>query len=146
MAAAFIARNKSFDWDPQIEGQVAALRRFFTEVKPVVVETEFPVYSARYQYAGTLDLLVDGRQNVIADFKSALTSAVPYQLAAYALAQNEMGFPIVGRGYGVEIRENGTYKMSEVYDLRKYQQDWLNLLGSYNVRRKCGIKQMEDAA
>ena len=139
--AALIAHGKQFSYDPQIEGQVKALRRFFSEVKPVVIESEFQVYSARHQYGGTLDLLMDGRQNVIADFKSTLTSTVPYQLAAYALAQNEMGLPIVNRGYGVEIRENGTYKMSEVYDLRKYQQDWLNLLGSYNVRRKCGIKE-----
>lgn len=143
-AAAFIARGKSFTFDPVISGQVAALRKFFKEVKPVVIECEMPVYSEHHQYGGTLDLLVDGRQNIIADFKSALTPSVPYQLAAYALAQNEMGLPIVSRGYGVEIRENGTYKMSEIYELRKYQQDWLSLLGTFNIRRKCGIKQQEE--
>jgi hypothetical protein len=75
---------------------------------------------------------------MILDFKASLTLSVAYQCAAYALA-----YPgrVIKWGCGVEIRENGTYQMGDIYDLRKYQQDWLNLLGSYNVRRKCGIKE-----
>lgn len=144
--AALVARGKTFEYDPQISGQVAALRRFFSEVNPVVLDVEKQVYSERWQYAGTLDLLTHKPGTdapMILDFKASLTLSVAYQCAAYALAHPGRA---IKWGCGVEIRENGKYQLGEIYDLRKYQQDWLNLLGSYNVRRKCGTKEMEDAA
>lgn len=146
--AALVARGKDFEFDPQIAGQVAALRRFFAEVKPSVLCVERQVYSERWQYAGTLDLLTQKpgtEAAMILDFKASLTLSVAYQCAAYALAYRLCSSPIKW-GCGVEIHENGLYKMGEIYDLRKYQQDWLNLLGAYNIRRKNGIKEMEDAA
>jgi hypothetical protein len=146
--AAFVAQGKNFTVPECAIGQVVALRRFFSEVKPIVKDVERQVYSERWQYAGTLDLLTQKPGTdapMILDFKASLTLSVAYQCAAYALAYRLCSSPIKW-GCGVEIRENGSYQMGEIYDLRKYQQDWLNLLGSYNVRRKCGIKEMEDAA
>lgn len=146
--AAGIAHGKRYEAGSQIDGQVAAITRFYAEVKPVVLAVETQVYSERHQYAGTLDLLTNKPGTdapMILDFKASLTLSVAYQCAAYALAYRLCSSPIKW-GCGVEIRENGTYQMGEIYDLRKYQQDWLNLLGSYNVRRKCGIKEMEEAA
>jgi len=142
-AAAFIARGKQFGYDPQIEGQVAALRRFYSEVKPVVIECEMPVYSMASQYAGTFDLLTckPGTDALmILDFKSTATLSVAYQCAAYAMAHPSR--KEIRWGCGVEIRENGAYQISkDIYELRFYKQDWLNLLGAYNIRRRNGIKE-----
>ena len=66
---------------------------------------------------------------------------MPYQLAAYSTAY---GKPEIRWGYGVEIREDGTYRMTERYDLRRYSAEWLALLAAYNVRRKCGIKETNE--
>lgn len=144
--AAMIARGEEFEHDPQISDQVAACRRFFAECKPDVQAVELQVYSERLQFAGTLDLsgMMVGQPCVL-DYKATLTKALPYQLAAYALAEWEMlRQPMKRYGLGVELREDGTYRLSEPYDLRLYSQAWLALLTTYNVRRKCGIKETED--
>ena len=137
-AAAFIARKVEFDSDDRISGQVNAILKFFAEVRPVVKGVEVKVFSSGYQYAGTLDLLTD---KTIVDYKASLTPATPYQIAGYALAlEGEKGVKI-NRGIAVEIREDGTYHMSEPYDLRLYRQGWLALLTAYGIRRKCKIKE-----
>jgi hypothetical protein len=140
--AALIAQGVAFDHDPAIDGQVRAVRRFFAEVKPTVIAVEKQVYSARYQYAGTLDLLADinGKRLVI-DFKASESAALPYQLAAYSTAfllEQPTRY-----GCGVIINEDGSYKMTRVFDLRLYQQGFLALLTAYNIRRGAGIKEGE---
>jgi len=147
--AALIAQGKEFEHDPAIDGQVRALRRFFAEVKPVVCAVEQHVYSRPYQYGGTFDLLTRypvGQQGLmLVDFKATLCPSVPYQLAAYALAHSDPRLPIaINIGCGVEIHDDGTYKMSETYDLRRYKQGWLSLLTAYNIRRQCGIKTTQE--
>lgn len=146
--AALIANGTKFEHDPQIEGQVTALQRFFHEICLTPIAVEVQVFSARYQYAGTLDLLtVWRRERTIIDFKASLTPSVPYQLGAYALAYDEgihAGRLPVRFGIGVEIRENGTYQLSSTYDLRRYQRRFLSLLDAYNVRRECGIATQEE--
>ena len=135
--AAMIARGIEFEHDPQIDGQVRACRKFFAEVKPVVHNVETAMYSEKYQYAGTYDLFgeLDGRL-IVFDWKASISPALPYQLAAYALESN-----VVNYGCGVVLKETGEYSMTEIYDLRRYKQGWLSLLGAYNIRRKCGIKE-----
>jgi hypothetical protein len=44
----------------------------------------------------------------------------------------------------VALREDGSYQMSERYDLQQYRAGWLALLGAYNIRRACGIKQQNE--
>jgi hypothetical protein len=140
--AALIAQGVAFDHDPAIDGQVRAVRRFFAEVKPTVIAVEKQVYSERYQYAGTLDLLalVDPRKMVV-DFKASESAALPYQLAAYSIALPPE--QLTRYGCGVIINEDGTYKMTRVFDLRLYQQGFLALLTAYGIRRKAGITEGE---
>ena len=136
--AALIATGQDFEHDPAIDGQVWALRKFFAEVKPVVLSVEKQVYSERYQYAGTLDLLAEiNGKRVVVDFKASESAALPYQLAAYSIA--EMTDP--QKGCGVIIKEDGSYSMTKVFNLRPYQRGFLALLGAYNIRRNAGIKQ-----
>lgn len=145
--AAMIAKGQTFTHDPQIDGQVRALRRFFAEVKPLVLAVEQQVYSTSYRYAGTLDLLTrkpGGLQLMVVDFKASLAPATLYQCAAYALAYDDgpnAGRVPVNLGCGVEIRDDGTYKMSEVWNLKQYKPQWLALLTAYNIRRRCGVTE-----
>jgi len=135
-AAAFIAHGIEFDADPQIEGQVRALRRFFAEVKPQVLEVEKSVFHSGYGYAGTCDMVaIFKKAAVVVDWKASISVSAPYQVAGYALALN------LDHGCAVEIRDDGTYRMSPIWDLRRYKQGWLALLTAYGIRRNCGIKQ-----
>jgi hypothetical protein len=84
---------------------------------------------------------INGKRLVI-DFKASVSTALPYQLAAYSLALTQE--KLTRYGCGVIINEDGTYKMTKVYDLRLYQQGFLALLTAYNIRRRAGIKEGEE--
>ena len=135
--AAMIAKEIAFDHDEQIDGQVQALRKFFREVNPIVVSVEKQVFSKRYLFAGTLDLL----SNTVIDFKASISPSVPFQLAAYAIAEEEMTGNKIAYGFAVQINDNGTYSMSKSYDLKRYKQGFLAMLTTFNIRRQAGIKE-----
>jgi hypothetical protein len=143
-AAALVARGKLFEFDARIGGQVEAARRFFKEVKPEVIAVEQQVYSERYQYAGTLDLLcaIDGIP-LVGDYKASLTPSTIYQCAAYALAL-EAGRQKINHGIGIELHADGTYKMSEMWDLKRPKQEWLSLLTTFNIRARLGHTDKEE--
>lgn len=151
--AAMVARGIAFEHDPRIAGQVEAAKKFYREVQPEIIAIEEQVYSHRYQYAGTLDLMCRmgvGRDRLtIVDFKASLTDTIPFQCAAYALARIEcegsaQEWITRWSGVGVELREDGTYRMSERVALKSYARDWLHLLGAYNVRAKLGLTKGAD--
>jgi hypothetical protein len=139
--AAMVATGIDFHNDPQINGQVSACRKFFAEVNPMVHAVELRLASERYQYAGTMDMICSVKQPrgiVVIDWKASMTKSLPYQLAAYALAYTEETALKVTFGAGVILKDDGTYRMTEIYDLRRYAQKWLALLTAYGVRRECG--------
>jgi hypothetical protein len=145
--AALIAEGKAFSNDPQIDGQVSACRRWFSDFKPTVIGVEIVVASRRYQYAGTADMccsITGSTKLIVVDWKASISKSLPYQLAAYSLAFREMGHVIVNNGVGVQLSDDGSYKMTDIYDLRKYEQKWLGLLTAYNVRRECGVDKKEE--
>jgi hypothetical protein len=137
--AAMIAQGVQFDYDPQLDGRVTALRAFFRAVPLMVQDVEQRLYSPTWRYAGTCDLVgeLNGKR-VVLDWKSTLTGAAKYQVAAYG--------QILGVNYGlaVEIREDGTYRMSEVWNLARAKAQWLSLLCAYNIRRECGLTKKEN--
>lgn len=139
---AMVAHGIDFTNDPRIDGQVAACRRFFREVRPIVYGIEQQVCSKLYRYAGTLDLFAEiaGRKCIV-DYKATLTATVPIQCAAYALTFDSTG---PAWGVGVELHEDGTYRMSETYKLKTYGQEWLALLTAYNVRQRLGVTTPEE--
>ena len=143
-AAAMVARCQAFECDPQIAGQVAACREFFRLYKPVVLAVERPLFSHLYQFGGMPDLVT---QPEIVDYKARLTRSLPYQLAAYSILWHGTTGWWINRGFGVELREDGTFRMSEFFDLRKYRQRFLAMLTTYNVRLECGAtnNKQEDA-
>lgn len=138
--AAGIARGKRYDTGSQIDGQVAALCRFFAEVKPVIKDIERQVYSERYQYGGTLDGIFGmPKGNAVIDWKSSIDGRAVWQLAAYASAYEEMGNKKIDLGYAVQISDDGKYRMSEPYDLRIPKREWLSLLAVFNIRKRLKI-------
>jgi hypothetical protein len=141
MCAALVARGQQFDHDPRIAGQVDAVRRFLREVKPEIIAVEQHVFSPIYHYAGTLDLLAGlNNREVVTDYKASITPSTIYQLAAYALTLDDVNW-----GMGVELHEDGTYRTSEMWDLRRPKQVWLALLTTYKTRERLGYCKKEDA-
>lgn len=142
--AALIAQGKEFTADERIKGQVSACRKFFAHIQPKVKGIEVQVYSSKLQYAGTADLIakIPGRF-VVADYKATLTETVPLQCAAYAIAYEEQGGERVSYGMGVELHENGTYRLSDIYDLRRYKSEWVAMLTTYRVRERLGCLTQE---
>jgi len=143
---AMIARGLDFSNDPQIDGQVRAARLWYAHTQPLIVAVERAFFSRRYQFAGTPDLIVsrDGLVGVM-DFKANLGPSVPYQLGAYSMLYAEHARCAAPRwGWGVELREDGSYRMSDGYDLKPYAQRFLALLSAYNTRRECKIKEVAE--
>lgn len=139
--AAMVARGIAFEHDLRIAGQVEAVRRFFRYVQPEVVEIEQQVYSERYLYAGTTDLVaIINKWPMIVDYKATITASTIYQCAAYALAYPET----IRHGVGVELHEDGMYKLSEVWDLKRAKQEWLALLTTYRIRERLGCLNKEE--
>jgi len=151
--AAMIARGVAFEHDPQISGQVAACRRFFAEVKPFVMHVERSLFCSRAGFAGTFDMVANvcGKIMVV-DWKASISNALPYQLGGYSLlldenagnSLKESGVAYSVRyGCGVQLNDDGTYKMTRVYDLRGYKNGFLALLSAYNIRRACKVNEEE---
>lgn len=146
--AALVARGVAFEHDPRIAGQVEAVRRFVREVQPDIIDVEQQVYSIPYQYGGTLDLLYRlnrpaSHRLCIADYKHSLTPSTIYQCAAYALAA-QTRYGEIHEGLGVELHEDGTYRL-EPYELTpRIKREWLHLLGAYNIRVRLGFIEKEE--
>ena len=138
-AAAFIARGIDFDFNEQIAGQVAAIRKFFAEVKPVRFAVEKRVYSKLYQYAGTLDLFAKiNNKYCLVDYKSSMSiDRTGLQLGAYSLCMVNS----ISWGFCVEISEDGEYKMSEPMNLKNYRREFLALRATYAVRERLGLNK-----
>ncbi len=138
--AAMIAKGQKFEHDPQVDGQVRACRSWFADFAPTVVAAEEGVYSRTYQYAGTMDLLayIDGRLTAV-DWKASLVASATWQLAAYALAYEEMHKVKVGQAVAVALYDSGAYKMGLTIsgtNFGRAKREWLSLLTSYKLRQK----------
>jgi hypothetical protein len=141
LCAAFIAQGKEFKFDERLSGYVSALRKFFKEVNPTILGSEIKVASDLYQYAGTLDLLCKIGYNCIIDYKHSIDKyRLPLQLGGYSQAWKETSEDdeTINYGYGVEIKENGTYSMSERIDLRIPRNEFLALRTAYRIKERCG--------
>lgn len=135
--AAFIADGKPFAHDPQIDGQVHAAEKWFSDFTPEVLEVERIVASRPYRYAGRFDLLANiGTlpRPVLVDWKASFTDSVPFQLAAYAVAYGNG----IRDGVAVVLNADGSYKMSQVFDLRRYRAEWLAMRTTYGIRERLG--------
>jgi hypothetical protein len=84
--------GETVDVPEPLRGHVDSCLKFFDEWQPVVVLSETPVASVRWQYAGTLDLVADlvHGPRAILDYKtgrSGIFAETALQLAAYRHAE-----------------------------------------------------------
>ena len=133
--AAMIAQGKRFKHDPQVTGQVAACRLFFAENDIDVLEVEQSIYSAMYQYAGTMDLhcRFKGRDTII-DWKSALSPVAEIQVGGYAIERPDAKWGLI-----VALQENGKYKAGKMFRLAQRKNEFLALRSVYGMRQRLGL-------
>jgi hypothetical protein len=138
-AGALIAYDDLGEFDPVIAPQVEACRLFYKDFRPVVRHVEEPVYSKLYRFAGTLDLGADitGKPTLI-DWKGSLPKSVQWQLGAYSIAARETLGTNYKTGFGVELRNDGTYKKGETYDLVRAGREFLGFLTAFNSMKREG--------
>jgi hypothetical protein len=133
---AMIAKKINFDFDERISGQIDACHKWFRDFEVQVVETEIQGYSEPYCFAGTADLIcwiLQADRKYIIDWKSSFAATEPIQLAAYGILFN------VDWGMSVELHEDGKYRCSEEYNLKRWKQRWMSVLSTYNTRKELGI-------
>lgn len=137
--AALIARGRAFTNDPAITGQVEACRKFFRDMKPVVLGVEEQVYFPIYNCAGTRDLrcIISGK-TVILDWKSSLSEVAEIQVGAYALDNSARW------GMVVALKEDGTYKTGGLFKVERRKQEFLALLSTYMIRKRLGIETKKE--
>lgn len=125
---ALVAGGREFTHDERISGQIAACRKFLANYQPEILEVEQSHYSRLYQYAGTPDLVcrIQGKRSVV-DYKASLTASVELQLAGYAELVD------CRYGLGVELHEDGSYKSTELMDLKQARREFLTLRSAYGI-------------
>ena len=140
--AAFIARGIDFDHHEDISGQVAAIRKFFDEVKPEIIAVEKILFSEQYRFAGTLDLFAKTKnRNGLYDYKSSISvDRIGLQLGAYSLCLPEN----ILWGYGIKINDRGKYFMTKPINLKNYRREFLALRATYAVRERLGLNKKEE--
>lgn len=119
--------------DPELIPFVKAWQVFKNTVKFEIVESEMMVYSESLRYAGTLDRIIRAisRMLCILDIKSgAKAKWHPLQLAAYAIAYEEMTGEKIDEGIVAYLKENGQPSIQKYgeYDMRKYKAEWTNIM------------------
>jgi len=95
-----------------------------------ILISERPMYHAQYLYAGTLDRVVkmNGLTSLI-DIKSGSPHpATALQVAAYAELVRANEDTHVSKGYVLYLRDDGTYRLDEVKDLKRNLQIFLAAL------------------
>jgi hypothetical protein len=142
--AALIAQGKEFKFDERLAGYITALRKFFSEVKPEFNNgsSEKNVYSLPYLFAGTVDLICNiGNRKVLIDYKHSIDiERLKWQLGGYSQAYKDQSKIEINHGCGVEIRENGTYSMTPIFDLRKLRGEFLAMRTVYGIKER--LKQL----
>jgi len=122
-AIALLVKDE-LDWaslDSRIVGRIRAFERFIRETGWIVLQSEVSLFSSRYQFAGTLDLVVidSAADHILIDIKPpSAEPIVDLQLALYALLLEEEGTYKIKRAACVCLKDNGYYSMKWVENLK----------------------------
>ena len=132
-AATEMIDKGTLNWnvlDDTLRPYCEAYASFCRDVNPEPVLSEKPMYHAQYLYAGTLDRVVkmNGLASLI-DIKSGSPHpATVLQVAAYAELVRVNEDMHISRGYVLYLRDDGTYRLDEVKDLKRNLQIFLAAL------------------
>jgi len=123
--------------DERILGYVKAGEKFLLDTGFKAICIEKPLYHPIWDYCGTSDTvgIMAGRE-VVVDWKSGqVTAGVKWQTAAYAELYNVNGIASPVERYGVELKENGKYRMSECWMDTKDWVDFSCFLTTYKKQK-----------
>lgn len=137
--AEFLIKGKQFKFDDRLSGYITALKSFFSIVKPELIGSEVLVYSETYKFAGILDLAckISGIKTII-DWKHSIDKIrLPLQLGGYSAAYKDTWKEEFNQGIGVQIKDNGTFQMTEKIDLRRPRNEFLSLRTAYAIKERC---------
>lgn len=119
------------------------------KIKPVIMEMQ--LYSKRWRYAGTLDIVFEmdgflwlGDKKITAE----MSPLVAIQTAAYRLVVNEMpaehrgslGDRKVKKRCGIQLKPNGTYQLHP-YNEESDEAVWLSFLQIASWKQKHGFTE-----
>jgi len=142
---AFLARSEKFECDKVCEPYVEAWHKWRDAVQPRFISIERRVYSVKYRFAGTMDLLARINDTaVIVDYKSSLDARIIWQLAGYAIALEEEGGIKVDHGYGVQLSEDEKFKSTPLLELKRAKREFLSMLTVHNLRTRLGINTKKE--
>jgi hypothetical protein len=135
---AALARKIPFiNNDDRISGQIEACRKVLPFLGEVL-EVEKRESHNIYQFTGQPDLICGNGKKLIVDWKASFCGLEPIQLGGYGLLTN------IDRGVAIQLKEDGTFKMSDTFDLRRWKQAFLNTLGVYGTMVKLNLTEKGD--
>jgi hypothetical protein len=135
---AMLADGVEFDCDPVCTLYVEGWKSWAAAVKPMFVVVEDIVVSKAHQYAGRLDAIAEiGGNMTLIDYKGSFSKTIGHQLAAYALAYEEMTKVKINNGMGVIIDDSGKWSI-ERYDLKKLRNEWIICRSYYAIKQRMG--------
>jgi hypothetical protein len=133
-----------YEYDMTLDGHVRLWREWYSAECPVIIQTEMAVASKRYGYAGTMDAVLDSAilsskfgGITILDYKQTVCDRDRLQLAAYAIAYEEMTGNTVTALMPLQI--NGTdWRYGEIVcdklGIQKAKSDWLAVLRVWQLQ------------
>lgn len=131
------------DWssvDPEIEPRVRAWQKFRREYPATIKANEMRMASTRYQFAGTVDRILDSEADdtVVCDLKNSVAPQVFLQLAFYSLLFAENAKEKPHAAVAVELQDDGSYRTHWLNnrELRRAEQQALALLTTYNFAQQ----------
>jgi hypothetical protein len=133
-----LAKGIALDCDPICLPYVSGWGSWAAAVKPIFLSCEGVVGSVNHQYAGKFDAIAQIAGNLtMIDYKACRSATVGHQLAAYALAYEEMTKVKINNGMGVIIDDTGKWSI-EKYDLKKLRNEWIICRSYYAIRQRMG--------
>ncbi len=140
---AYKASGVKVESIPEIKPFSDAFFQWIKDFDAELEESEKTVFSEKYQYAGTLDLLIRlNGELVLVDVKTSKDGAIYVesylQCSAYIEALNEMGIP-VKRAFVLGLGANGKYNFKEAY---MATDAFINCKGLYEFLNKEKLEKL----
>lgn len=132
--------------DEQIRGRVEAFQKFLNQTRLEVIESELQMFSNRYQFGGTMDLLLSNGSLIVADIKSHIEPTLEIQLGAYSLLYEENFKKKIKKAVGIQLKDNGSFDLKWYKDITRIQRIFLACLTVANwnkINYPQPIKQTE---
>lgn len=130
----------TLDWnslDERIKGRLKAFIKFINETNLKILWSELSLFSKRYQFAGTIDVIAEDHINRLhtIDIKSSLEEVVIFQLGGYDILWDENYSRKIQRSCAVLLKDNDDYNIAWYNDIKKAKRlflasltisNWLN--------------------